>query len=156
VNLNATLLVQMLTFALFVWFTLKLVWPHIIGALQERQQQIAAGIAAAEKAQRNLAFAERKVAEERREFKAEAAQILERAQQQANQIVATSKQNARTEGERLLTLAQADIAKEINSAKIALRKQVGVLAVQGAERILQKNIDGAANQALVDNLIDTL
>ena len=155
-SINATLFVQMLTFALFVLFTMKLVWPHIIALLEERQKTVASGLAAAEKSKRDLEFAERKVVERMREVKVEVADIIARANKQGVQIVEDAKQKARDEGERLLVLAQSDIEKEVQSAKVTLRKQVGLLAVKGAEKILRKNIDATVNEALVADLIDEL
>lgn len=155
-SINATLLVQMLTFGLFVLFTMKLVWPHIMTALNERQKSIADGLAAAEKSKRDLEFAERKIVERTREVKIEAAEIIERANKQANQIVEDAKSKAREEAGRLLALAQTDIEKEVQGAKVMLRKQIGLLAVEGAERILKKSIDNASNEALVADLIDEI
>lgn len=155
-SINATLFVQMLTFAFFVWFSMKMVWPYIMESLKERQRTIAAGLAAAEKSKRDLEFAERKIVERSREIKVEAAEIIERAHKQASQIVDEAKVKAREEGDRLLALAQSDIEKEVQSARAKLRQQVGILAVQGAERILGKSLDNQTNQELVNSMIDEI
>jgi F-type H+-transporting ATPase subunit b len=155
-NLNATLLGQMITFAIFVWFTMKYVWPPITQALEERQKKIADGLAAAERGTHELELAQHKATEYLRDAKINAADIIEQANKRAAQIVEAAKHQGRDEGQRLVTLAQAEIAREVESAKQVLLQQVASLAVQGAERILTKNINAAANQDLIDQLIEQI
>ena len=152
-NLNLTLLGQMVTFAIFVWFTMKYVWPPITKALDDRQKKIADGLAAAERGKHDLELAQHKAVEQLREAKHQAAEVLEQANKRANQIIEEAKVVARGEGERLVALAHTEIAREVEQAKQELRKQVGLIAIQGAERILKRQIDTAANQDLMTALI---
>ena len=152
-NLNLTLFGQMITFAIFVWFTMKYVWPPITKALDDRQKKIAEGLAAAERGQHDLQLAQHKVVEQLKEAKHHAAEMLEQANKRADQIIEEAKATARAEGQRLAALAKADIANEVENAKQELRKQVGMIAIQGAEKILKRHIDTAANQDIVAALI---
>jgi F-type H+-transporting ATPase subunit b len=153
VNLNLTLLGQMVTFAIFVWFTMKYVWPPITKALDDRQKKIADGLAAAERGKHDLELAQQRATEQLREAKHQAAEVLEQANKRANQIIEEAKILARGEGERLVALAHTEIAREVEQAKQELRKQVGLIAIQGAERILKRQIDTAANQDIMTALI---
>jgi F-type H+-transporting ATPase subunit b len=153
VDLNLTLLGQMITFAIFVWFTMKYVWPPITKALDDRQKKIAEGLAAGERGHHELELSQRRAVEQLRESKHHAAEILEQANKRADQILQEAKQTAKTEGLRLIELAQTEIAREVEHAKLELRKQVGIIAIQGAEKILKRNIDAAANQDILHSLI---
>jgi F-type H+-transporting ATPase subunit b len=153
VDINATLLGQMITFAIFIWFTMKFVWPPLMKILEERRQKIADGLAAAERNQRELLETEQKIKVELDEAKHQASLIIEGANQRANHIVEEAKERARHEGERLLQLAQSDIEQQYNLAKDALVQQVSQLALAGAEKILKANIDVKNNQQLLDDLI---
>jgi len=152
-NLNLTLLGQMITFGLFVWFTMKFVWPPLVTVMRDRQKQIADGLAAAEQGQNELELAEHKSVEILTEAKAQAASILEQANQRANHIVEESKGRARDEGARLLTLAQDEIDQQYNLAKEDLLGQVSGIAVMAAEKILQREVDKSNNAAIVDELV---
>lgn len=151
-NINATLLGQMITFALFVWFTMKYVWPPLIQALKERQAKIEEGLAAAERGARELEDAKQNVAQTLSEAKAQAMQIIEQANKRANQLVEESQVKAREEGDRIITAAKAEIERELNTAKAQLREQVASLAVAGAEKILEQSIDDKAHQDLLNKL----
>ena len=151
-NLNLTLFVQMVTFAFFVWFCMKFVWPVILQAMEERQQKIADGLDAADRALRDLDEAQSKVSDQLKEAKQEAAGIIDQANKRANQIVEEAKQQAVAEGERLKVAAQAEIEQEINRAKEELRATVAGLALAGAEKVLEASIDEKSNRALVDKL----
>jgi F-type H+-transporting ATPase subunit b len=151
-NLNATLFGQMITFALFVWFTMKFVWPHITRALAEREQKIVAGLNAAERGVRELELAKHKAADILRDSKIQAAELLDQANKRAAQIMDEAKETARTEGQRLLTLATAEINNEVMKASQQLRQQVAAIAVLGAEKILERNVDVAANEDLLEKL----
>ena len=151
-NINLTLFGQMVTFAFFVWFCMKFVWPVILQAMEERQQKIAEGLEAAERALRDLDAAQDKVSDQLKEAKQEAAGIIDQANKRANQIVEDAKQQAVAEGERLKAAAQAEIEQEINRAKEELRATVAGLALAGAEKVLEASIDEKSNRALVDKL----
>lgn len=152
-EINATLLGQMITFAIFVWFTMKYIWPHIIKAMQEREKRIADGLAAAERGQHELELAQHKATDQMRDAKIHAAEILEQANKRANQIIEEAKERAREEGERLLAMAQGDIAQEMQMAKEKLRKEVATLAIASAEKILERSVDARVQSELVDKLI---
>lgn len=155
-NINLTLFGQMVTFAIFVWFCMKFVWPVIITAMEERQQKIADGLDAADRAMRDLEAAQDKATDQMKEAKQEAAGIVDQANKRANQIVEEAKQQAITEGDRLKVAAEAEIEQEINRAKEELRASVAGLALAGAEKVLEASIDDKANRALVNNLASQL
>jgi F-type H+-transporting ATPase subunit b len=155
-DINATLLGQMITFAIFIWFTMKFVWPPLMNVLEERRKKIAEGLAAADKGRHDLEAAKLQITAELGEAKNQAALIIEHANQRANHMVEEAKDRSRSEGERLLHLAQAEIAQEYNHAKAELLQQVSNLALVGAERILKHNIDAKANQQLLNELIQEI
>lgn len=152
-NLNLTLLGEMLTFAVFVWFTMRFVWPPLTKALDERREKIADGLAAAEKGKRDLELAQHKVTELLTEAKAQSAQIIEQANHRANHIIEEGKARAREEGDRLLAIAKDDIDREFQTAKEELLTQISALAISGAERILQKEVNKSANDQLVTAMV---
>ena len=147
-----TLLGQMISFAILIWFTVKFIWPPLMAAIEERQQKIAEGLAAADNAQKNLAQAQDKVNEELKAARSKANEIIEQAHQRANQLIDAAKSDAIAEGNRQRALAEAEIEAAANRAKEDLRKQVSVLAVTGAERLLKREIDANAHKALIDDL----
>jgi len=151
-NPNITLLGQMITFAILIWFTVKFIWPPLMKAIEERQQKIAEGLAAADNAQRSLAQADAKVAEELKAARAKANEIIDQAHQRANALIDAAKADAIAEGERQKALAVAEIEAAANRAKEDLRKQVSLLAVTGAEKLLKREIDASAHKALLDEL----
>lgn len=155
-NINLTLLGQTLAFAIFVWFCMKFVWPPLTAAMTARQKKIAEGLDAAGRAQQDLKLAQEKVSNTLRETKEQAAQILEQANKHANSIVEEAKHQARAEGERLVAGARAEIEQEVNRAKDQLRAQVAALAVLGAEKILESQVDAKAHSDLVDKLASQL
>lgn len=155
-NINLTLFGQTIAFAIFVWFTMKFVWPPITAAMQARQKKIAEGLDAAGRAQRDLQLAQEKAAQMLRETKEQAAEILDKANKTANAIVEEAKQQARSEGERLLVSAKAEIEVEVNRARDQLRAQVAALAVAGAEKILESSVDAKAHNDLVAKLASQL
>lgn len=152
-NMNATLIGQTITFAVFVWFCMKFVWPPIMAALEERKKKIADGLAAAERGKHEQELAEQRAKEEIQKAKAEAAEIITAAQKRANEIVDEAKETARTEGERLKAAAAAEIEQEINRAKENLRGQVVSLAVAGAGKVLKREIDEKAQDDLLKDLV---
>jgi F-type H+-transporting ATPase subunit b len=151
-----TLVVQMLVFAAFVWFTMKFVWPPLTKALEERQDKIADGLAAAERGRKELELAQHRVKDDLKHAKVQAADIIEKAARRATQIIDEAKEEARQEALKLAKNAQEQIAQEVNRAKDTLRKQVAVLAIAGAEKILMREIDEKANSVLLDNLIEEI
>lgn len=155
-DINLTLVVQMLVFAAFVLFTMKLVWPPLAKALEERQEKIADGLAAAERGHKELELAQHRVKDELKQAKAHSVDIIEKANKRAAQIIEEAKDAARREAQIQAKIAQEQIAQQVNHAKEELRKQVAKLAVTGAERILQREIDAKANSTLLDNLIEEI
>lgn len=151
-NPNITLLGQMISFAILIWFTAKFIWPPLMKAIEERQRKIAEGLAAADNAQKNLAQAQDRAAEELRAARARANEIIEQAHQRANQIIDAAKQEAVAEAQRQKALAQAEIEAAANRAREDLRRQVSVLAVTGAEKLLRREIDADAHKALLEEL----
>ncbi|MFZ5636045.1 MAG: F0F1 ATP synthase subunit B [Pseudomonadota bacterium] len=151
-DINLTFVVQGFAFFAVAWMVMKFGWPHIMAAIEERQQKIADGLAAADNAQKNLAQAEEKVNEELKLARAKANEIIEQAHQRANQIIDQAKNDAVAEANRQKALAEAEIAAAANRAKEDLRKQVSVLAVTGAEKLLKREIDANAHKALIDEL----
>lgn len=151
-NPNITLLGQMISFAILIWFSVKFIWPPLIKAIEERQQKIAEGLAAADNAQKNLAQADAKVADELKAARAKANEIIEQAHQRANALIDAAKADAIAEGARLKALAEAEIEAAANRAKEDLRKQVSLLAVTGAEKLLKREINANDQKALIDEL----
>jgi F-type H+-transporting ATPase subunit b len=151
-DLNATFLGQGLAFAILIWFTWKFVWPPLMRAIETRQQKIAEGLAAADRAKAELADADQRVEQEIKAARVKVAEILDRAHQQANQIVDKAKNDAIAEGNRQKAAAESEIASMLQSARENLRTQLGGLAIQGAERIVKREIDAAAHKALIEEL----
>lgn len=151
-NMNATLIGQAIWFALFVIFCMKFVWPPISRALEERKQKIAEGLSAADRAERDLELAQEKATSNIKDAKNKASEIIEQANRRANQIVEEAKEQARTEGDRLIAKAQSEIDQEINRAREALRKEVAILALSGAEKVLAREVDQNAHKQLLDEL----
>lgn len=155
-DINLTLVVQMLVFAAFVLFTMKLVWPPLAKALEERQDKIADGLSAAERGRKELELAQHRVKEELKQAKAQSVDIIDKANKRASQIIEEAKEAAKREAQIQAKLAQEQLAQQVNHAKDALRKQVATLAISGAERILMREVDAKANSALLDNLIEEI
>ncbi|MDO3387668.1 F0F1 ATP synthase subunit B [Gilvimarinus sp. SDUM040013] len=155
-NLNLTLIGQSLAFIVFVFICMKFIWPHLTAALAERQKKIADGLAAADRAGKDLELAQEKATKTLREAKAEAAGIIESANKRAAQIVDEAKEQARTEGDRIKAAAQAEVEQEVNRAKEQLRSQVSVLAFAGAEKVLESSVDQAAHKDMIDKLAASL
>lgn len=151
-SINLTLVGQAITFLIFVWFTMRFVWPPLIKAMQERQKTIADGLAAAVKGQQELAQAEDKIQEQVRETKQQAAVIIEKAYHRADQIIEEAKEQARVEGDRILAAAQEELAQSMARARETLRKEVVILAMQGAERVLNRSIDAEAHNEMLQQL----
>ena len=155
-DINATILGQTLAFVLFVWFCMKFVWPPLMAAIEKRQKEIADGLSSADRAKKDLDLAQNKAMEQIKEAKQQAAEIIEQANKRRAQIIDEANQDAMGERENILTQARAEIEAERTRAKEELRKHVALLAVAGAEKILERQIDKAANSDLVDKLIAEL
>ena len=151
-NLNFTMIGQTLTFVVFVWACWKWIWPLLIDAMRERQEAIAEGLAAAERAAKDLELAQERATDQLKDAKEEAAGLIEQARSRANQMIEDAKNDAREEGERLKEAARAEIEQEVNRAKEALRAQVAALAVAGAEQVLGESVDATRHSALLDKL----
>lgn len=155
-NLNLTLIGQVITFILFVWFTMKYVWPPLMSVMDERRKQVADGLAAAQQGRDELELAKHKSKEAIDEAKVQASAIVEQAHQRANHIIEEAKHDARDEGERLLRLAQSEIQQETAQAKDQLMSAVASIAVAGAEKILKQEIQQADSERLVNDAIGEL
>ena len=155
-SINATLIGQMITFTLLVWFTMQYIWPPLIEALEERKKKITEGLAAAEKGQEDVKLAEKKAIKYLKEAKAESANIIALAQKRANEVVEESKETAKLEGERLIEAAKAQIVQEIQQAKETLRKEVSSLALKAAEQILQEEVDKAKHKDIISKVSEQL
>lgn len=155
-NINATLIGQAISFIIFVWFCMKYVWPPIMAALEERKKKIADGLAAAERGKHEQELAEQRAKEVIQQAKEEAAGILAQAQKRASEIVEESKDTARVEGDRIITAANAEIEQEVNRAKETLRSQVVSLAVAGAAKVIDRELDAKAHDALLQDLVSQI
>ena len=147
-----TFLGQTIAMIVFVWFCMKYVWPLIMNMLEERQTQIADGLAAAEEGSRSLEKAEVKIAGMIEETRTQARDIIDEANTRANGIVDEARIEAGRERERIVAAAHAEVEQEVNRAREELRGQVASIAVAGAERIIAKEIDAAAHKDLLDKL----
>jgi len=156
VSINATLIGQMITFALLVWFTMKYIWPPLFDSLEERKKKIADGLAAAEKGQEAMHLAEKKAKGVLKEAKEQSSEIVNLAQKRANELVEASKDTAKKEGERLILVAKAQIEQEKQQAKESLRKEVSALALRAAEQILSAEIDKAKHQDILSKISNQL
>jgi F-type H+-transporting ATPase subunit b len=146
------MLAQAATFALFIWFTVKFVWPPLLRAIESRQKTIADGLAEAERGRSSLDEARKQTEVIVRDAKARAQEIVAAAEKLASQRVEESKSQAQTEAQRILNAAKAEIDQEVQSAKQQLREQVATLAVAGAEKILRREVDSRAHADMLNQL----
>ena len=151
-NLNATLIAQLIVFFILVWFTMKYVWPPIAKALDERADKIAEGLAAAERGKSDFEQAEKKVAELLADGRNQATELVANAEKRAAQIVEEAKNQASVEAARIAAQAKSDVEQETNRAREALREQVAALAVKSAEAILRSEVNAAKHADLLANL----
>jgi len=151
-SINLTLIIQMLVFAALVWFTMERIWPLLLQALDERQKRIADGLAAAERGHRELEEAEKRTQELIGEGRAKANELVEQAKKRSDEILEEARVAARAEGERLRAAAQADAERGRSQARGELRAHVAALALAGAERILQREVDRNAHAELLQQL----
>lgn len=155
-GINLTLIVQMIVFAAFVLFTMKLIWPPISRALEERQERIAEGLAAAERGRKELELAQHRAKEDLKQAKAQAAVIIDKANRRAAQIFEEGKEALKHEAVLQAKQSEDQLLQQVNHAKENLRKQVASLAVVGAEKILSREVDADTNKTLLDNLIEEI
>ncbi|MDO6707716.1 F0F1 ATP synthase subunit B [Photobacterium sp. 1_MG-2023] len=151
-NMNATLLGQAIAFFLFVVFCMKYVWPPIMAAIEERQKKIADGLAAADRAAKDLNLAQANASDQLKEAKRTATELIEQANKRKAQIIEEAKAEATAEREKILTQGRAEIDAERNRARDELRKQVATLAVIGAEKIIERSIDKDAHADLLNKV----
>ncbi len=139
-NINLTLIGQTIAFGFFVWFCLKFVWPPIMAALGERKQQIADGLAAAERGQHEQKLAQKKATKIIKKSRAQALDIVSKANGRGDEIVTEAKEKAEIEAGKVLERANTEIAQEINSAREKLRGEVSNLAIQGVKQIIGREV----------------
>jgi F-type H+-transporting ATPase subunit b len=152
VNINATLIIQLIVFLILVWFTMTFVWPPITKALDERAAKIADGLAAADKAKADLSSANKRVEEELAKTRTETASRLADAERRAQAIVEEAKAKATEEGNKIIAAAKADADQQTVKARETLREQVAALAVKGAEQILRKEVNAGVHADLLGRL----
>ncbi|MBM3390020.1 MAG: F0F1 ATP synthase subunit B [Betaproteobacteria bacterium] len=151
-SITGTLIVQMIVFAILVWFTMKFVWPPITAALDERAQKIAEGLSAADRAKADLAKANKRVEEQLMSARDDAAKRLADAERLAQSMVEEAKGRASEEGAKIIAAAKAEAEQEMVKAREALRDQVAVLAVKGAEQILKREVNATVHAELLGRL----
>jgi F-type H+-transporting ATPase subunit b len=156
VDINATLIGETIAFAVFVLFCMKYIWPPLNGAIEARQKKIEEGLAASDQAEKDLELAREKAAQHLKEAKAQAAEIIEQAKKRANQIVDEETQRGHEERKNIIAQGHSEIDAERNRAREDLRKQVASLAVIGAEKILEREINEAAHSDIVEKLVAEL
>ena len=151
-NINATLFLQAIVFAILVWFTMKYVWPPITKALDERAQKIADGLAAADKAKSELSVANKRVEEELAKSRNESAVRLAEADRRGQVLIEEAKARATEEGSKIIAAAKAEAEQQTVKARETLREQVAALAVKGAEQILRKEVNASVHADLLGRL----
>ncbi len=152
-NLNATLVLQSIAMLIFVWFCMKFIWPVLLKSMDERREKIADGLAASDRAEQALAVAQKDATETINQARSKAGEIVDQANQRHGQILDQAKDDAVAERKRQVAAGEAEIAQASNQAREALRAQVASLAVLGASRLLEKEIDADVHRKLLDELI---
>lgn len=155
-NINATLIGQMISFAVFVWFCMKFVWPPLMSAIEARQKSIADGLADAARATKDLDLAQAKAKDVLRDARKQSAELIEQANRRRNQIIEEAQIEARLERDKILAQGQAELDSAVNRAREELRGQVAALALAGAEQILKRSVDAKANADILDKLASEL
>jgi F-type H+-transporting ATPase subunit b len=151
-SFNLTLIAQAVAFALFIWFTVKFVWPPLLRAIETRQKTIADGLAAAEQGKRSLELSAKQADEEVQRARERAAEVISQAEKRAAQMVDEARNAAKEEGNREKAAAKAEIEQQATRAREQLRDQVAALAVAGAEKILRREVDAKAHADLLDSI----
>lgn len=152
-NLNLTLILQSIAMMVFVWFCMKYIWPPLLRSMDERRARIADGLAASDRAEEALKAAQEEVNQQIREAREKASEIVDQANQRHNQILDQAKEDATAERNRQVAAAEAEIAMASNQAREELRSKVASLAVLGAEKLLEKEINPDVHDELLDKLI---
>jgi len=152
VNINLTLIIQMIVFLLLVFFTMSFIWPPLMRAVEERQKKIAQGLAAADRGEQELQKARESAEAILREARERAGQIIDQAQHRANDIMEQARTGAQQEGQRLVASAQQQIGLEASRARESLRREIGEIAVAAASKLLEREIDPRAHQELISKL----
>ena len=155
-DINSTLIYEMIAFAIFVFFCMKFVWPPLMTAIEDRQKKIAEGLAAAERGSQDMELAKENAAEILKEAKQQAASIVDQANKRHSQVVESAKDDARVEGERIIKAAMAELDQEVNRAREQLRNQLSSLAVQGAEQILERSINKKDQEDILSRLAEQI
>ena len=148
-NINLTLLMQAVIFAIFIWFCASFIWPVLMRAIEERQKQIADGLAAGEEGRQSLSRAEKKIADMLTEAKTRASDIVAQGEKLKLDTVEQARTDAQAEADRIIAAGKAEIEQEVNRAKEALRGQVAALAVAGAAKILRREVDAKTHADLL-------
>ncbi len=155
-NINATLILQSIAMMIFVWFCMKFIWPPLLKAMDERREKIADGLAASDRAEKELEEAKSRADEQIKVARDKAGEIVEQANQRHGQILEQAKDDATAERKRQVSAAEAEISQSANQAREELRNAVAALAVAGAAKILEKEVDEQTHRELLDKLIAEL
>jgi F-type H+-transporting ATPase subunit b len=151
-DFNLTLIGQTIAMIVFVWFCMKYIWPPVMAAIEQRRKEIADGIAAGEKGQKELAEARHGSEAILADARQKAVQVVDLAHKRGNDLVSEAKSAATAEGERIVSQARGEIANEQNRARDGLRKEVSALALAGAAKVLGREVDAKAHAQLLDEL----
>jgi F-type H+-transporting ATPase subunit b len=151
-NLNATLFIQTIVFVILGWVTMRFIWPPLIKAIEERQKKIAEGLASSERAEKSLAEAKASATDIIKEARVQANKIIDQANKRSNELVDEARGTAIAEGQRLLADARSEVTVESNRAREQLRREVGLIAVAGAGKLLGREIDAKAHADLLEKL----
>ena len=151
-NFNLTLIAQAITFAAFIWFCVKFVWPPLLRAIEARQKTIADGLAAAEQGKRSLEMSTKQADDAIKQARARAQDIIAQAEKRASQMIDEARNAAKEEGNREKAAAKAEIEQEVTRAREQLRDRVASLAVAGAEKILRREVDAKAHGDLLESI----
>ncbi len=151
-SFTLTLIAQAVAFALFIWFTIKFVWPPLLRAIEARQKTIADGLAAAEQGRKSLEVSTQQADDEIRKARERAAEIVSQAEKRVSQMIEEAKTSAKEEGNREKAAAKAEISQEVSRAREQLRNQVAALAVAGAEKILRREVDPKVHSDLLESI----
>lgn len=155
-DINITLVGEFITFAIFVWFTMKYIWPPLMQAVNDRQKKIADGLASAEQGKRDLELAQHKSSKLMQEAKLEASHIIEQANNRASRIVEEAKENARQESQRLMDIAHDEIASQKKNAVRELESSVAELSSAVAAKIIKREVDAKAHQDIIKDVLSEI
>lgn len=155
-SINATLIAQIIVFAIVVWVTMRFIWPPLTRAMAERQRKIADGLSSAERGEHELELAQKRASEIIKEARGQAAEIVEQANRRGSDMVEEAKTDARREADRVLAQGRAELEQELNQARAELRGKVTDLAITAAGRILRREVDATAHQSMLDDLAKQL